>query len=235
VKFPKEMESSFGCTALPRGRAGRSPKHSIVRSGRKVLYGILETLSCILVAVVVGTGFYGTALADDRQAALGQLFPTLIPPAEYDHAFVGVVMVRRLDKEALAKRCVVPNALGCAHHNGPTCEVTIGNDELLVWNDIRVPWQAIYRHEIAHCNGWPWNHPMRPIPVAREVLPPLTAEPIPTKPVPVQVIRIDGPGISSSDFRALMRAYAARRAKERGFESYPNTTLPLPWLSQEAR
>jgi hypothetical protein len=162
--------------------------------------------------------FLGTAHAGDREAMLNQIFPTLIPPAEYDHPFQGVVMITRLDRAALIKRCVLPNAWGCAHHNGPSCEVTIGIDEMLVTTTgIRVPWQDIYRHEIAHCNGWPAHHPMIPR-VAREELPPLTVMPIPTKPVPVPVIRIDGAGISSADFRHLMTEYAARRARELGLQ-----------------
>jgi hypothetical protein len=163
--------------------------------------------------------FLGIAHADDREAMLNQIFPTLIPPAEYDHPYMGgVVIVTRLEREALIRRCVIPRAWGCAHHNGPTCEVTIGVDEILVTaTGIRVPWRDIYRHEIAHCNGWPAHHPMIAR-VAREELPPLTVGPIPTKPVPVPIIRIEGPGISSSDFRALMTEYAARRAKELGLQ-----------------
>jgi hypothetical protein len=152
------------------------------------------------------------ANADDRHPVLSQIFPTLIPPVEYDHPFMGVVIVTRLDREALVKRCVIPNAWGCAHHYGPTCEVTIGIDDILVMplTNIRVPWQAVYRHEIAHCNGWPWFHPYVAT-VKREELPPITVGPIPTKPVPLSITRILG-----DDLVARFHEYAARRAKELG-------------------
>jgi hypothetical protein len=131
--------------------------------------------------------FLGAAHAGDRdrQPVLGRMFPILLPPIEYDHPLMGVVTLFRLDRAGVLERCMIPKAWGCAHLKDTTCEITVGHDDMLVsqYNNVQVPWQLIYRHEIGHCNGWPASHPLQPR-VTREELPPIVVPtPIPTKPV----------------------------------------------------
>lgn len=73
------------------------------------------------------------------------------PPAQFDHAFRGPVVVRYATLPQLVTLCGGA-ALGCtAIGNGSgRCVITIakvGQDAELI------------RHERAHCNGWPAWHP----------------------------------------------------------------------------
>ena len=69
----------------------------------------------------------------------------MVLPARYDHAFKGKVIIHEMDA---CKGCS-----GFTHgaRNG-VCEIYVvrsGN-----WIE-----SVVIRHELAHCNGWPANHP----------------------------------------------------------------------------
>jgi hypothetical protein len=83
-----------------------------------------------------------------------------LPPAEYDRAFTGKLNILREDSYAFIQHVCrdTPNAVACSYRtydsvSGVTisCLIMLGPD---VWDDERA-----LRHEMAHCNGWPGDHP----------------------------------------------------------------------------
>jgi hypothetical protein len=89
----------------------------------------------------------------------------LEPPSEYNHSYDGLVEERVLP---VAEVRVVCDSLGASHSsadastpggtaacawvNDDTCFIILPDDEL-------APVDTYRRHEIAHCNGWPADHP----------------------------------------------------------------------------
>jgi hypothetical protein len=83
-----------------------------------------------------------------------------LPPAEFDHEFTGKLVILREDTHAFLRHVCrdVPNAIACSYRtydsiSGETlsCLIMLGPE---AHNDERV-----MRHEMAHCNGWPGDHP----------------------------------------------------------------------------
>ena len=92
----------------------------------------------------------------------GQAFggTPLEPPARYDHPYDGPVEIRKIDRANVWKECSRNGAVkmrrdvaGCARVEDGVCIIH------LAMKTRRAPLDAILRHEIAHCNGWPGNHP----------------------------------------------------------------------------
>jgi hypothetical protein len=50
-------------------------------------------------------------------------------------------------------------ALGCSvrYPNPDRCYITIATDDII--RKTLLNYEIILRHEVAHCNGWPQNHP----------------------------------------------------------------------------
>jgi hypothetical protein len=101
----------------------------------------------ILVATASGSARGGTPLE---------------PPARYDHPFAGSLTIVKFDKRSVSRECskafdgrkVRPDAAGCA--------ILISDTECVIYlatRTKRAPLADILRHEIAHCNGWPGDHP----------------------------------------------------------------------------
>jgi hypothetical protein len=87
----------------------------------------------------------------------------LDPPAEYNHPYTGELTVHLIDRANVWRECsengrhkVRRDAAGCAELDGDTCTVYLAK------RTRRAPLDAILRHEIAHCNGWPADHPQPP-------------------------------------------------------------------------
>ena len=88
------------------------------------------------------------------------------PPAKYDHAYNGKLVVTRVEDEysvriicAGVKFQADVGALACSQHNtGPkeTCIITMLDDEGIE----KAGWtpKVVLRHEIGHCNGWGADH-----------------------------------------------------------------------------
>lgn len=90
----------------------------------------------------------------------------ILPPAEYDRRFPGVVIENAMPDQTDMERVCAPNpkaaiAMGCSsrYQRGDElrCYVWIAPDSYL--NKYKVTVDAIRRHEIAHCLGWPQSHP----------------------------------------------------------------------------
>lgn len=95
----------------------------------------------------------------------------IIPPVEYDHPYEGFLVVNRTSNlETTRERCnkaafphTLPrNAIACAvSFKAATtregfCLVFIPPDEVLA--KYNISYDLAYRHEMAHCNGWPADH-----------------------------------------------------------------------------
>ena len=99
--------------------------------------------------------------ASGAAAAAGE---RLVPPKEYDHPFAGELIVATAfdqdDVRAMCPSAKFPplGALGCAPHIGPKrCRIVLAPDADII--KAGFPPDLVRRHEIAHCNGWPDNHP----------------------------------------------------------------------------
>jgi hypothetical protein len=84
----------------------------------------------------------------------------MLPPLEYDHEYKGKLTVLKEDNYVFIRHVCAdtPNPIACSFRTfdsvtGVTlsCLIMLGPD---VWNDERA-----MRHEMAHCNGWPGDHP----------------------------------------------------------------------------
>jgi hypothetical protein len=89
----------------------------------------------------------------------------LVPPKVYDHPYVGpgvlrVIYAKSQDEvRQLCPRTLFPKAgaYGCAPTNSEGCVVVVAPEA-----DIKAVglWMSlVIRHETAHCNGWPGDHP----------------------------------------------------------------------------
>jgi hypothetical protein len=85
------------------------------------------------------------------------------PPAIYDHAYRGALTVRQGSLAQVEHYChtmhgiVSPyHALGCSKVDPHSCFLMIPRVEGPVTASIQA---QIRRHELAHCNGWPADHP----------------------------------------------------------------------------
>jgi hypothetical protein len=80
----------------------------------------------------------------------------LEPPAKYNHPYAGRVDERVIPVAEVRTLCTLVGAsspfVACAWVSDGVCHIVLPNDE-------RAPVSTYRRHEIAHCNGWPANHP----------------------------------------------------------------------------
>jgi hypothetical protein len=80
----------------------------------------------------------------------------LEPPAQYNHAYNGRVVERVMPETEVRSVCISMGldflTVACSWQSNDTCYVVIPNDG-------QAPVDTYRRHEIAHCNGWPADHP----------------------------------------------------------------------------
>ena len=80
----------------------------------------------------------------------------LEPPARYNHPYAGPVIERVVPEVEVRSLCMSmgSDATGtaCSWQSKGTCYIVLPSDA-------RAPVETFRRHEIAHCNGWPANHP----------------------------------------------------------------------------
>ncbi len=83
------------------------------------------------------------------------------PPAQYDHSYAGTVIEMRMTAAQVNSLCIKmgasdpamfgQNFLACSWKDvTKRCYIVIPDDE---------NYTVAKRHEIAHCNGWPKDHP----------------------------------------------------------------------------
>jgi hypothetical protein len=86
----------------------------------------------------------------------------LVPPPEYDYPYKGELVVRHVSQKEVREACpsakyTLGVALGCAHRWPTSCHIILAPEA-----DMKAagyPPELVLRHEIAHCNGWPGDHP----------------------------------------------------------------------------
>ena len=80
----------------------------------------------------------------------------LEPPEQYNHPYNGQVVERVMPVAEARTLCMSMGAdllgVACSWQSDNTCYIVLPNDE-------EAPVATYRRHEIAHCNGWPANHP----------------------------------------------------------------------------
>ena len=87
----------------------------------------------------------------------------LVPPAEFDHPYQGRLIIQRFsDQKELRGQCSYspfPFLLGCAHlaSDGRSCRIVMMDDEFVA--KLGYTTEQVFRHENAHCRGWPGDHP----------------------------------------------------------------------------
>jgi hypothetical protein len=78
------------------------------------------------------------------------------PPAQYNHPYDGRVVERVMPVAEARALCTSqgasPKAVACSWVSDGTCYLVLPSDE-------QAPVSTYRRHETAHCNGWPSNHP----------------------------------------------------------------------------
>lgn len=79
---------------------------------------------------------------------------TLQPPARFDHPFHGKVNILYLSPNDMLRVCHTYTACVRGPQPMKVCNIWINAGTRGNWTN-----QAYIRHEIAHCNGWPANHP----------------------------------------------------------------------------
>lgn len=90
----------------------------------------------------------------------------LIPPSRYDHAYDGEVIVSQISTEPrlreICQHFGVPLrstsvVLACAFVHRDRCYIfSVPEKDLETWG---ASVKMVLKHERAHCNGWPANHP----------------------------------------------------------------------------
>jgi hypothetical protein len=79
----------------------------------------------------------------------------LEPPAQYDHPYDGPLDERAMSVSEVRTLCMSMGAFGVAcawMSDDGTCHIVLPND-------YQGPVSIYRRHETAHCNGWPADHP----------------------------------------------------------------------------
>ena len=88
-----------------------------------------------------------------------------LTPVEYDKPYPGKLTVEVVTRAQLLATCssALASSLGCAFPGKDRCHIKLLDEESMR----AVGWtvEAMIRHERAHCNGWPQDHPgKRPYP-----------------------------------------------------------------------
>jgi hypothetical protein len=86
----------------------------------------------------------------------------ILPPAEYDKPYAGQLELVVVDsQDDVRARCEstrgLPIAIACSMHTSDHCRIIIANERVIA--SIGHAYSVVMRHELAHCNGWPGNHP----------------------------------------------------------------------------
>ena len=86
------------------------------------------------------------------------------PPPEYQVPYEGVLTMIGVPLREISSHCRnMKNVWACAYHNA-------AKDSCTIYVPINVPQalrDALYEHEIGHCNGWWHPQPEAPLPLAK--------------------------------------------------------------------
>lgn len=84
----------------------------------------------------------------------------VVPPKPYDHSAANAVVVSR-DPAQIRALCTVKEASPWPGGGVGACTLYRGKDKpcIILWPRGVPKSGVLWRHERAHCNGWPRNHP----------------------------------------------------------------------------
>jgi hypothetical protein len=107
--------------------------------------------------------------------------PLHLPPKKYDYPYKGKLTIEEVTQEQLVAQCMAANmfSLGCAFPRGDNCRIILRDEKTIEaggWTK-----ELLIRHETAHCNGWPGDHPgkrMYPMPLDRMIETGPTSQPV---------------------------------------------------------
>jgi hypothetical protein len=83
----------------------------------------------------------------------------ILPPEEYYHPYGGELVIVRVDSpDVLVSYCqnTTQTVLGCAQRRVDKCYIYLVPDGF--YESVGYDPEDVFRHEIAHCNGWPGGH-----------------------------------------------------------------------------
>jgi hypothetical protein len=117
----------------------------------------------IMAGLLLASSLITTANAEVR-------WLSTMPPADYDVQYKGILTITRVQSEEdIREICAVPaqqiRASACAKRShtaspnqpAPYCRIFVVTDKIL--KSMGATWEFTLRHELAHCNGWPADHP----------------------------------------------------------------------------
>jgi len=108
------------------------------------------------VALIVSFGIVGTGAWFLGSASKVRYLNVLEPPAQYNHPYNGPIVERVMPVAEVRALCTSKGAsakgVACSWVSDGTCYIVLPNDE-------QAPVSTYRRHETAHCNGWPADHP----------------------------------------------------------------------------
>ena len=83
----------------------------------------------------------------------------MVPPPEYDRAYKGHLIISRVDStNEVGRLCGQTGPMiSCSQLRDNECDIIVATDDII--RDLGYPVDIVLRHEIAHCNGWPKDHP----------------------------------------------------------------------------
>jgi hypothetical protein len=132
--------------------ASDSPDYRIRRQSEPAMPRQVRVRVWIVIAVAVVAAVVMSA-ASERYL---RYMVKLEPPAQYNHPYDGRVDERVMPVAEVRALCKSVGASGpfvaCAWVSDGVCHIVLPNDG-------QAPVSTYRRHEIAHCNGWPANHP----------------------------------------------------------------------------
>jgi hypothetical protein len=82
----------------------------------------------------------------------------ILPPAEFDHVYIGTVRINQLQDIEHAKRhgCIGVRPVACATVYAGVCVIWMIPDDQIRANGLAP--EIVLRHEMGHCNGWGADH-----------------------------------------------------------------------------
>ena len=90
----------------------------------------------------------------------------VLPPARYDHLYTDgeLIVIQVESMEEMARACYpAPNAyrlVGCQFFQKFDCLIFIAPDSYIKrFARYGITFDTVFRHERAHCVGWPRDHP----------------------------------------------------------------------------
>ena len=83
----------------------------------------------------------------------------IVPPPEYDRAYKGHLIISRIDSTPEVGRLCgqTDPMISCSQPRDNECDIIMATDDVIRTLGYSV--DIVLRHEIAHCNGWPKDHP----------------------------------------------------------------------------